>query len=329
MPYKLLTTVETEAWECTGYGAPSVLRLIQKSLSAPKENEILVRVHAVTVSSGDCRVRSLRLPRGFGLLGRPVLGFFKPRCGVLGSDFAGEVIAKGKAVQEFHVGDRVTGFTGTKLGCHARHLVISIDKPLVKIPGDMSYEDVVSHTFGSIVAMHFIRKAGIKRGETVLVIGASGAVGIAFVQMCKHFGAAVTGVSRAENHDMLKELGADDVFDYRTSYLKSLATKFDVIVDAVGASTYSRLHVHLAEKGRFIAVAAELGDLVKRPHGGHKIIGGQIPLSKADFETIIAMASRKILRPIIGARFVFSEIRQAHELVDTGHKRGSVVVSVD
>ena len=197
------------------YGPPDVVEIKEVAKPTIKDNEVLIKIRATTVSSGDWRVRSLDMPSGFGLLARSMLGFFRPKQPILGSELAGDIEAVGKDVTKFKVGDAVLAFPGVGLGGHAEYRAMPEDGAVAHKPANLSYEEAAALSFGGTTALDFLKTRGnIQRGEKVLIIGASGTVGSAAVQLAKHFGAEVTGVCSTGNLELVKSIGADKVIVY-------------------------------------------------------------------------------------------------------------------
>ena len=210
-----------QAWICTAYGPPEVLALREVEKPNPQAGEILVRIVATTVNSGDVRVRAARVPRGMRLLVRLALGWSRPRQPVLGTELSGIVEAAGETVTKFRPGDEVFAFPGVKMGCHAEYRILKENERVFLKPKTLSFAEAASLSFGGSTALHFMRKANLARGEKLLVIGASGAVGSAIVQIAKHIGAEVTCVTSGPNGDLVRSLGASRVIDYRNEDFKS------------------------------------------------------------------------------------------------------------
>ena len=196
---------------CEKYGSPEVLHMQNFDKPVPKDNELLIKVIATTVTAADCRVRGLKVPSGLELLMRLALGFTGPRQSILGSELAGYVEAVGKNVTKFRVSDRVLAFTDIKMGCYAEYKTISENDAVAHIPSSLNFKEAAALSFGGTTALYFLRKAELKPGEHILVIGASGSVGTAAVQLAKYFGAEVTAVCSAENADMVRKLGASQL----------------------------------------------------------------------------------------------------------------------
>jgi len=310
------------------YGGPEVIDLTELPKPVPKAGELLVRICASTVSSADWRMRSLTLPPGFGLLGRPVFGFFGPRQPVLGTEFAGIVEAVGTGVTRFKPGDEVFGFPGGKLGCHAEYRTIRSDGPVALKPANLSFEEAASLSFGGSTALHFLRKAEIQSGETILVIGASGAVGAALVQIARHRGARVTGVTSAANADLVRSLGAERVIDYSCDAVLVPGAVYDVVADTVGATRFRDVLPHLAEGGRFLGIVGSLGELFARRKGTKRPITGPAEERASDIAELAGLVDAGVLKPVIDSVYAFEDMRAAHARVDSGRKRGSVVVRI-
>lgn len=314
------------------YGGPDVVELAEVQKPTPKDNEVLVKIHATTVTAGDWRVRTLDMPKGFGPIARLVLGITRPRQPILGAELAGVVETVGKDVTRFRPGDAVLAFPGGKMGCHAQYRVVAEDDPLALKPENLSFEEAASLSFGGSTALHFLRKAAIKPGEKVLVIGASGGVGTALVQLAKHFGAEVTGVTSTTNLELVTALGADRVIDYTKEDFAKSGETYDVIADTVGAATFARCKHALKGKGRLLAIAGGLPDMLAAlwaPMTGNKrVIVGPAEERPEDVRHLAELAKAGVLRPVIDRRYEFSQMAEAHAYVETRRKRGSVVVSV-
>lgn len=314
------------------YGPPEVLQLTDRPRPEPKPDELLIRVRATTVTSGDFRARSLQMPRGFGPLARPVFGFSRPRQPVLGTEFAGDVEAVGSGVSEFRAGDAVFGFRGFRMGCYAEFITMKESGALARKPANLSHEQAASLCFGGTTALDFYRRGKLQRGDRVLVNGASGAVGTAAVQLAKHFGAHVTAVCSGANAELVKSLGADEVIDYTRQDFAQTGARYDVIVDTVGTAPYARSRDALAPGGRLLLVLATLADglqaLWLSATGPLKVIAGPASERVEDVQTLGRLAESGELRPVIDRTYPLERIVEAHRYVDTGRKRGSVVITL-
>lgn len=315
------------AWVCHDYGGAEVLELQTRPGPTPGPRDVLVRVLAASVSSADVRIRTQNLPRGFGLLGRLAFGLARPRQPVLGTDVAGVVEAVGRDVQGFQPGDAVLGVAGVAMGCHAEYCVLPATKPLVHKPARLSFVEAASLPFGGLAALHFLNKAQVRAGERVLVIGASGAVGSAMVQLARHRGALVTGVCSAGNVALVLALGAHDVVDYTAQDFTQTAQRWDVIADTVGASSFATCLASLNEHGRYLSVAGSLMELLARPRGTRRSIGGPAPERVQDLQMLVDLARAGALQPVVDRTYPFTDLPAAHAYVETGRKRGAVVVA--
>lgn len=317
-----------KAWTCRRYGGPDVLRLEDLPAPLPGTDEVLIRVRATTISSGDVRVRALRLPPGFGPFGRLFLGFRGPRQPILGTEVSGIVAAVGAKVSSFYVGDPIVAFLDMNMGGHAEYALIKETGLIAAKPTNLSFEAAASLCFGAMTARDFIRKAGLKTGERLLVIGASGAVGSAFVQLAKQMGVHVTAVTSTGNVEQVRALGADFVVDYKSETYSNVGQSWDVIADTVAASNFRRCLPLLRDGGRYLSIAGGLADMLVGKWGPKRSISGPVKSRREDLLELCRLAQTGAYTPLIDSVFVFEEMRQAHARTDTGRKRGSVVVRV-
>jgi len=315
------------------YGGPDVVGLADVAKPVPRDNEVLVRIHATTVSAGDWRARSLHLPGGFGVLGRPVFGFFGPRQPILGTELSGVIESVGKAVTRYKEGDGVFGFTGAKYGCHAEYRTMPEDGLMTLKPANLSFEEAASLSFGATNALNLLRdKAKVQPGETVLVVGASGSVGSAAVQIAKFLGADVTAVTSTGNIDLVRSIGATHAIDYNQEDFATGDETWDVILDTTGTTSFARCDRVLNPGGRLVIVQGTLADamgLTKAPKGSGKSVIASLPtITPADIVLLGEMAASGALRPVIDRTYRLEQAAEAHAYVDTGRKRGSVVLTV-
>lgn len=317
----------------THYGPPNVVSVAEVPKPSPGEHEVLIRIHATTVTTGDWRARSLHLSAGFGLFGRLFFGVFGPRKPILGTELSGEVEAIGGAVTRFEVGDQVFAFTGADYGCHAEYRTMAEDGLIARKPKNWSFEEAATLSFGGMNALGFLRdKAGIERGDHVLIVGASGGVGTAAVQIAKHFGAEVTGVCSTANLELVRSIGADKVIDYtREDFADGRAT-YDIIVDTTATASLARSESALKQGGRLVAVQGSFAQALgmDRPSkaSGKKVIAGIATMKVADMQLLALLAEAGELKPVIDRSYPLEKAADAHAYVDTGRKRGSVVLSV-
>jgi NADPH:quinone reductase-like Zn-dependent oxidoreductase len=278
-------------------------------------------------------VRSLDVPAGFRLLSRLALGVFGPRQQILGSELAGEVEATGKNVTRFKAGDDVFAFTGVRMGCHVEYKCLPEDGPVALKPENLTFDEAAALSFGGTTALDFFKRGNLRRGEKVLVNGASGAVGSAAVQLARHRGADVTGVCSSANVELVQSLGASRVIDYTKEDFTASGETYDVILDAAGSAPFSRSRKSLKEGGRLLMVVGSLGDLLAIPWvsitGSRKIVGGTAAGRLEDLRYLADLAAAGEYRPVIDRRYPFEQIAEAHRYVDTGRKRGNVVVTLE
>jgi len=317
---------------CERYGAPDVLQLKEVDRPVPKADEVLIRVHATTVTSGDCRVRSLNMPTGFRLISRLVFGVSKPRKPILGTELAGQIEAVGSDVSKFKVGDRVFAFSGMAMGTHVEYKCMSEHAAVVLTPAYLTDEQAAAMSFGGTTALDFLRRGNLQPGERVLINGASGSVGSAAVQLARHFGAEVTGVCSAANLELVKSLGATHVIDYRCEDFTRNGKTYDVIVDAIGTAPFSRSKNSLNEEGRLLLVAAGLPDMLPIPWvqmtSNKKIIVGPAAERAEDLLYLCTLAEAGAFKPVIDRRYPLEQIAEAHRYVDSGRKIGNVIVTL-
>lgn len=315
------------------YGPPEVLQLKEVDKPAPKDNEVLIKTHATTVTSGDWRVRSLNVPAGFGLITRLVFGVTKPRQPILGTELAGIVESVGKNVRKFKVGDHVFAFSDAAMGCHAEYKCMPEDGAMALKPANLTYEAAAALSFGGTTALDFFRRGKFQSGEKVLVNGASGGVGTAAVQLAKHFGADVTGVCSTANVELVRSLGASHVIDYTKEDFTQNGETYDVIIDIVGTAPFSRSKASLKERGRLLMVLGGLPDMLRIPWvsmtSSKKVIAGSAAGRAEDLRFLAGLAEAGEFKPVIDRRYPFEQIAEAHRYVDTGHKKGNVVITLE
>ncbi|MBM3841267.1 MAG: NAD(P)-dependent alcohol dehydrogenase [Verrucomicrobia bacterium] len=314
------------------YGPPEVLQLKEVEKPTPKDNEVLIRTQVATVTSGDWRVRSLNVPFGFGLIMRLVFGISRPKQPILGSELAGVIETVGKDVSKFKVGDLVFAFSDAAMGCHAEYKCMAEDGAVVPKPSSLTFEEAAALSFGGTTALDFLRRAKLQSGESVLVNGASGAVGTAAVQLAKHFGAIVTGVCSSANVELVRSLGATHVIDYTQQDFTRNGETYDVIVDTVGTAPFSRSKASLKEGGRLLMVLAELPEMLRAPWvsmtSSKKVIAGPATVRVEDLRFLAGLAEAGAFKPVIDRRYTFEQIAEAHRYVDTGRKKGNVIITL-
>jgi NADPH:quinone reductase-like Zn-dependent oxidoreductase len=314
------------------FGGPEVVRIEDVPKPSPQSDEVLIKVYATTVSVADHRMRSRDLPKGLWFLGPVMLGVFGPRKPVLGMDIAGIVEAVGDNVTRFKPGDAVIGLPGSKFGGHAEYLCMPENGALTLKPGNMNFEEAVTLVFGGQTALRFLRRAKIKPGDEVLVNGASSAVGTAAVQLAKHFGAVVTGVCSGGNAGLARSLGADHVIDYAKEDFARNGKTYDIIVECVGNAPFERVNGAIKPGGALLLVISDLKGMLAASRNSRK--SGKLvtwsdstPLAE-ELESLVKLAEAGAYRAVTDRTYEFDEIVEAHRYVDTGRKKGNVVLRI-
>jgi len=316
------------------FGGPEVVRIEEVPKPSPRPDEVLIRVHASTLSAADQRARSRSVPAGLQVLSALALGVFRPRRRVLGMDVAGVVEATGSNVRKFRVGDGVVALLGAKFGGHAEYVTVRQDGPITAKPRTMNFAEAVTVVFGGLPAQGFLALADVEPGDSVLINGASGAVGTAAVQLAKHLGAHVTAVCSGGNSGLVTSLGADHVIDYTAEDFTAGGQTYDVIMDCVGNAPFSRVAASLNPGGALLLVIADLKAMLQAPgnsrRSGKLVTAGDLKLNYTaeDLATLVRLAEDGRYRAVIDRTYPLGEIVQAHRFVDTGRKMGNVVVQV-
>ena len=319
------------------YGPPEVIQIEDVEKPVPKDNQVLIRIHATTVSAADWRMR-----RAVPFLVRFLTGFWRPKkIQILGMEFSGKIDSVGRAVTRFVVGDQVFGSTGFKFGAHAEYICLPEDALLAKKPVNVSFEEAAAVLFGGVSALHFLRKGNIQARQKVLIYGASGSVGVFAVQLAKHFGAHVTGVCSTAHVDLVKSLGADAVVDYTREDFSRADRVYDMVFDTVGKSGFSRSLKSLKRDGCYVRVGGSgrllsiLLGIVREKWasitGAAKVIGGLGGGggTAEDLSFLKGLIEAGKLRTVIDRRYSLGEIAEAHRYVEAGHKKGHVVIIVE
>ena len=312
---------------CTKYGSPDVLKMQEVDKPSPKDNELSIKIHATSVTSGDARIR-----RADPFIIRLLFGFKKPRKSILGVVIAGEIESVGKNVTKFKAGDRVFGTTGMAFGAYAEYQCLPEDATLALIPINMSYEEAAAIPFGATASLHFLRKGNIKKGQKVLIYGASGALGTAAVQLARHYGAEVTAVCSTSNIEMMKILGADKVIDYTKEDFSKNGITYDIIYETVGKSSFSDCINSLNKNGYLLLANTEPSLLFKgiwtSISSSKKVIAGIIKESAQEMNYFKELIESGKLKAVIDKTYPLEQIAEALAYVDKGHKKGNVVIRI-
>ena len=311
---------------CTAYGTPGVLKIVEIPKPIPLANELLIRIHATAVNSGDVRIR-----RADPWAVRLFFGLSKPRKPVLGGVFSGEVVEVGNAVSKYKAGDAVFGSTGMEFGAYAEFKTLTESATIAFKPESLSHTEAAIIPFGAMTALDFIRKAKIQPGQKVLIYGASGAVGSAAVQLAKFYGAEVTAVCSGANVELMQKIGADKVLNYQREDLALNKEKYDVIYEAVNQLSFSGSIRHLKKGGILILGAADFSKMIRAGFArmsGKKVITGVIKESAEGMEFVKELIDREKFMPVLDRVYSLDQIVQAHEYVDLGHKKGNVGIQV-
>jgi len=314
------------------YGDADVLEIREIDRPEPADGEILVKTCAAAVTTADWRLRAAAFPGIMALPGRLMFGLRRPRNGILGNAFAGRVVARGKDVTRFRLGDAVFGFAGA--GAHAEYLVMDADGAVALKPENIGYDEAAGVAFGGLSALVFLRDfAAVKPGDKVLVNGASGGVGVWAVQLAKHLGAEVTAVAGTDNLDLLHCLGAARVIDYREEDISASAERFDVVLDTVGKLPWAKAKHILKKTGRYVPLEFGGREIVQALlaglTGGPRIVLNVSGDTREDLEVLAGLLDKGDIRSVVDSRVPLEDIAAAHRRVETRHARGAVIVEMD
>lgn len=317
----------------TKYGPPDVLRLEEVETPTLRDDEVLIKVRATSVTAADYRMRGSNFPPLFWLPGRIIFGLRRPRKKILGANLAGEVEAVGKNVGRFSEGDRVFGSSGSRFGSYAEYVCLPEKAAVVSMPDNVTYEEAAAIPFGSFTALFFLRdKGNIQSGQSVLIYGASGAVGTAAVQLAKYFGAQVTGVCSTENVELVSSLGADTVIDYTKKDFTEKDQKYDLIFETVGKSSVIRGMGSLKKDGIYLANVIGPSVLLQMLRtsviGSKKVKGGIASEKTEDLLFLKELVETGEMKPVVDRSYPLAQIVKAHRYVEKGHKKGNVVITV-
>ena len=311
----------------TKYGPPNVLQLTEVEKPQPKENEVLIKINATAVNSADWRLR-----KADPFMVRFFFGLFKPKKNILGVVLSGVIEKIGKDVTSYNAGDQVFGLSDMSLGTYAEYICLPETSALAIKPNNISFEEAAAIPFGGHTALHFLRKANIKSGQSVLVYGASGAVGSAAVQLAKYYGVKVTGVCSTANVEMVTMLGADKVIDYTKTDISKVEETFDIIFETVNKAPISKLKKLLKKNGTLILGSAMLKEMFQGSlislFGNIKVLLGEAKVTAKDMSFLKELAASGKLKPVIDKIYPLDKIADAHTYVEMGHKKGNVVIQI-
>ncbi|PGM59441.1 NAD(P)-dependent alcohol dehydrogenase [Bacillus sp. AFS053548] len=318
---------------CTKYGPPEVLQITEVEKPKIKDDEVLIKIHATTVTAGDVKLRSSDFPYMYWLLSRLMFGLTKPKNQIPGCELAGEIVTVGKNVRNFKTGDQVFGYSGFTFGANAEYISLHEEGVLAKKPINMSFEQAAAVPVGALTALHFLRRSIIQNGQKVLIYGASGSVGTYAIQLAKYFGTEVTALCSTSNLELVRALGANEVIDYTNEDLAKSKKTFDIIFDTVGKSSFSNCKRLLNKDGVYLLSAvwklsvyfqAIWSNLISNK----KAILGVANMNNEDLNYIKALIEADKLKAVIDRHYPLDQIVEAHRYVEKGHKMGNVVINI-
>ena len=324
---------------CTKYGPPEVLQLKEVEKPTPRDNEVMIRIYATTVTATDCEMRRFnKFPLWIWLPGRIAIGITGPRHKILGHELSGEIESVGKDVKLFRKADQVFAATGHSYGAHAEYKCLPEDWALAIKPTNMTHEEAAAVPIGGSTALHFLRITNIQSRQKVLINGAAGSIGTFAVQLARYFGAEVTGVCSTANMELVNSLGAEKVIDYTRDDFTKTGLTYDIILDAVAKSSFSRCKRSLKVGGIYLTTIPSLGIMLQMlwtsKFGLKKAIfaaAGFAPSSERAKNLIFLkeLIEEGKIKPVIDRRYPLEQITEAHSYVEKGHKKGNVVITVE
>jgi len=300
---------------CTGYGPPEVLQIRTVPDPRPGNKEVCIRLVASAVTASDCIVRGLKLRGVYRIFMRAAFGFRAPRKGIIGMIAAGEIESVGREVTSFKPGDQVFGMDGFRAGTYAEKVCWPASAALALCPANLTYEESAALPYGGLIASFFVRRLKVRKGQRLLIYGASGAIGTSVVQLARHLGAEVTGVSSTANLELVRSLGATTVIDYTTDDFTQSGRRYDLIFDAVGKRKSAKAMLNARAALASGGVSMSVDDAFPRS-------------KRSDLLMLKELAESGAFRPVIDRRYTLDEIVEAHRYVDLGHKKGNVIVTI-
>jgi NADPH:quinone reductase-like Zn-dependent oxidoreductase len=326
----------------TQYGPPEVLHIEDAEKPAPKDNEVLIRVHAASINYGDTLARNFKavtsrdfnMPNIFLLFAKLDFGWSKPKRKVLGSEFSGKIAAIGNSVTKFKTGDRVFGYLGQNMGAYAEYVCMDENKSLASMPKNLGFDEAATSPYGALMALNLLRKVNIQPGQKVLINGASGGIGSAAVQLAKnYFGATVTGVCGTRRIEYVKSLGADRTIDYSKEDFTKNGETYDLIFDVLGKSSFSRCKRSLNKQGIYLLASFKLKQLLEmlwtKLAGGKRVVCALAMDRQEDLELIAELIENGKFKAIVDKSFPMDQAAEAHAYVENGLKKGSVVIRIN
>ena len=314
------------------YGSPEVLEVKEVAIPVPKDNEVLIKIHAATVTAGDCELRSFTISPLFWLPLRIAFGIRSPKRKILGQEFSGEIVEVGKEVTQFKQGDQVFCPCDINFGAYAEYITIPAKSPIALKPANLSYEEAATIPTGGLNALHFLRKVNLQPGEHILINGAGGSIGTCGVQLAKFYGAKVTAIDSGTKLDMLTELGADHVIDYTKEDFTKNGVSYDVIFDIVGKAPFVRSFRSLKPKGRYISAMPELGRIFRGMFlnltSNKKMMTGLASYKTEDLEYLANLYESGELKAAIDRQYSLEGVADAHRYVESGLKIGNLTISI-
>ena len=323
---------------CTKYGPPEVLQLKEIEKPIPNDNEVLIKIRAATVTMGDCEMRRLKFSGLLKFLMRLGVGFRGPRkkFSILGQELAGDIEAIGSEVKLFKEGDSVFATTGFHFGAYAEYVCMSEEETMAIKPENMTYEEAAAVPVGGLEALHYLRKANIQKGQTILIRGASGSIGTVAIQLAKYYGAEVTGVGNPKSLEVMKSIGADKVIDYTKEDFTKTGETYDIIFDVIGKSTFSCFVGSLNKNGTYLLANPKLLLINREKRAAKKTdkkyISGNMDTAKQMTEDLLflkELIEAEKIKSVIDRRYPLEQLAEAHRYVETGEKTGNVVITVE
>jgi 2-desacetyl-2-hydroxyethyl bacteriochlorophyllide A dehydrogenase len=317
----------------TKFGPPEVLKIKELEIPVPKSKEVLIKVHASTVTAGDAKIRGFAIPKMYWLPFKLILGIRGPRKPVPGIEFAGEIISIGDKITEFYKGQLVFGTTGLSFGANAEYVCLSGKALILDKPKNYTFEESAAIPIGALTALYFLKAAKIQSDQKILIYGASGSVGTYTIQLAKYFGANVTAVTSVQNTELVKSLGADQVIDYKTTDFTKMDEKYDIIFDIVGQTSFSMSLKALNNGGVYLLANVEKFSIYLKAFfvsvfTKKKVKAGVATEKREDLAFLRNLCEQNLLKPVIDKIYPLEEVAKAHKYVDSGRKKGNIIIKV-